>query len=309
MIAPGRRSKCSATSASMRRERNGLGAEAVDVHAHRMRDADRVGDLELAAVGEARGDDVLRDVARGVRRRAVDLRRILARERAAAVRSRAAVGVDDDLAAGEARVAHRAADHELAGRVDVEEVLRVEPCRVVEIACVGVQDRLDDMLEEVGLEQRLDVEAVAMLRREQNALDLDGPLDRRARRPRTAPSPATCRRDGGTGARSPCGPRPCRLASLCASSDRHRHELLGLAGRVAEHHSLVARADEVDRVGVAVLRLVRRRRRPARCRATARRSRRRRRRSRSRTRTWRACTRSRRSGRGRRRGCRRRSRS
>ena len=87
-----------------------------------MRDADRVGDLDLAAVGEARGDDVLRHVARRVRGRAVDLRRILARERAAAVRRGAAVGVDDDLAPGQAGVAHRAADHELAGRVDVDEV-------------------------------------------------------------------------------------------------------------------------------------------------------------------------------------------
>ena len=39
--------------------------------------------------------------------------------------------------------------------------------------------------------------------------------------------------------------------------DRHRHELLGLVRRVAEHHPLVARADEVERIGVAVLRLVR----------------------------------------------------
>jgi hypothetical protein len=35
------------------------------------------------------------------------------------VRRRAAVGVDDDLAAGEAGVAVRAADDEAAGRVDV----------------------------------------------------------------------------------------------------------------------------------------------------------------------------------------------
>jgi hypothetical protein len=34
-----------------------------------MRDADRVRDLNLAAIGEARRDDVLRDVARGVRGR------------------------------------------------------------------------------------------------------------------------------------------------------------------------------------------------------------------------------------------------
>ena len=71
-----------------------------------------------ALAREARGHDVLRDVARGVRGRAVHLGRILAGERAAAVRRRAAVGVDDDLAAGQAAVALRAADHEAAGRVD-----------------------------------------------------------------------------------------------------------------------------------------------------------------------------------------------
>ena len=55
-------------------------------------------------------DDVLRDPARGVARRAIDLRRILAAERAAAVTAHAAVRVDDDLAAGEPRVALRSAD-------------------------------------------------------------------------------------------------------------------------------------------------------------------------------------------------------
>src|SRR5690606_3863004 len=61
------------------------GAEAVDPHADRLGDADRVGDLHLAALGPLLRDDVLRDPARRVRRRTVDLARILARERAAAV--------------------------------------------------------------------------------------------------------------------------------------------------------------------------------------------------------------------------------
>src|SRR5690349_14700947 len=98
-----------------------------------MRDADGVRHLDLAAICEARSGDVLCHVARRVRSRAVDLRRILAGERAAAVRSRAAVGVDDDLATGQAGVAHRAADHELAGRVAVEETLLLEALRVIEI--------------------------------------------------------------------------------------------------------------------------------------------------------------------------------
>ena len=94
----------------------------------RVGDADRVGDLDLAAIREAGGDDVLGHVAGRVGGRAVDLGGVLAREGAAAVAGGAAVGVDDDLAAGQAGVAHRAADHELAGRVD-EEVRRAARAR------------------------------------------------------------------------------------------------------------------------------------------------------------------------------------
>src|SRR5438309_3995067 len=97
-----------------------LGPVGLDHQRHRVRHADGVRDLDLAAVGQAGGHDVLRDVARRIGGRAVDLRRILAGEGAAAVAGRAAVGVDDDLSAGEAAVAHRAADLELAGRVDQE---------------------------------------------------------------------------------------------------------------------------------------------------------------------------------------------
>src|SRR6476661_8733379 len=79
---------------------HGLRAERLDVDGHRMGDADRVCDLDLAALGEPGGDEVLRDVTRRVRGRTVDLRRVLARERTASVRSGASVRVDDDLAAG-----------------------------------------------------------------------------------------------------------------------------------------------------------------------------------------------------------------
>ena len=85
----------------------------------------------------------------------------------------AAVGVDDDLAAGQPRVAHRPADHELAGRVDVDEVTGAEAALVVEIRR---QDRAQDVIDQVGLDQRLGVEAVAVLGRDQHPLDLDGAL-------------------------------------------------------------------------------------------------------------------------------------
>ena len=95
------------------------GAVQIDIDRQRLGDADRVGELQRAAVGEPGRDDVLGEIAGGVGGRTVDLGRILAGEGAAAVRRRAAVGVDDDLAAGEAGVAVGAADVELAGRIDV----------------------------------------------------------------------------------------------------------------------------------------------------------------------------------------------
>ena len=179
-----------------------------------MRDADRVGDLELAAVGEPGGDDVLRHVARRVGGRAVDLGRILAGERPAAVRRRAAVGVDDDLAPGQAGVAHRAADHELAGRVDVDEVLVLEAPRVVE---ARRQDRLEHVLDQVRLDHRLGVEPLAMLGRDEHALDLDRRLvavlvDLVADRHLRLPVGAQVRQH-----RPPCAPPRAACAILCAS--------------------------------------------------------------------------------------------
>ena len=117
MIAAGRMSKTSRTSASSFSRVDLRRAERLDHDRHRVRDADRVRDLRLAPLGEAGGDDGLRDLAHRVRGRAVDLGRVLAGERAATVAGHAAVGVDDDLAAGEAAVGVRAAELELAGRV------------------------------------------------------------------------------------------------------------------------------------------------------------------------------------------------
>ena len=91
----------------------------VDVERERLGDADRISELDGAAARQACRDDVLGEVPRGISGRAVDLGRVLARECAAAVRGRAAVRVDDDLAPGDPGVAFRAADLEAAGRVDV----------------------------------------------------------------------------------------------------------------------------------------------------------------------------------------------
>ena len=61
------------------------GAEGLDVDGERVRDADGVGELQLAAAREPRRHDVLRHVARHVGAGAVDLGRVLAAERPAAV--------------------------------------------------------------------------------------------------------------------------------------------------------------------------------------------------------------------------------
>src|SRR5690606_17315349 len=96
------------------------GPEGVDQHRDRPRHADGVGELNLAAPGQAGRHHVLGDVASVVAGRAVDLGRVLAREGAATVACHAAVGVDDDLAPGQARVSLGTTDDEAPGRVDVD---------------------------------------------------------------------------------------------------------------------------------------------------------------------------------------------
>src|SRR5207342_2135097 len=140
------------------------GAEGGDRDRGRLGDADRVGHLHFALVGQARGDDVLGHVTRGVRGGTIDLRRVLAGERAATVAGHAAVGVDDDLAAGQAGVAHRAADHELAGRVDQQ------PVAVRGDVEVG-EDRVDDVLLDVLVQLGVEVDALGVLGGQYDGVD------------------------------------------------------------------------------------------------------------------------------------------
>src|SRR5262245_58165021 len=90
-------------------------AVRVDHDRDRLLDADRVGDLDRAALRQTGAHDVLGDVPRRVAGGAIHLRRILAAERAAPVRRGTAVGVDDDLPSREPRIGARAADDEPPG--------------------------------------------------------------------------------------------------------------------------------------------------------------------------------------------------
>src|SRR6202012_1871287 len=107
--------------------------------------ADRIADLDGALPGQTRRHDVLGQVAAEIGRRAVHLGRVLAGEGAAAVRGRAAVGVDNDLAAGQAGVAVRAADLEAAGRVDVPLGLLGDQARREDAFHIGADDLLDPL--------------------------------------------------------------------------------------------------------------------------------------------------------------------
>ena len=222
-----------------------LGPERLDHHRHRMRDADRVGDLDLAALGQAGGDDVLGDVARRVRRGAVDLRRVLAAEGAAAVAGHAAVGVDDDLAAREAGVADRAADDEPPRRIHQH-----APAQAALVVEVLRQHRLDHVLPQIVGQQRLG--AFAVLGGDQQLLDRHRLAVAVAHRHlRLAVRPQVRDHVGMPDLRE-------ALRELVRERDRQGHQLRRLLRRVAEHHALVARAGDIElvivgRVGAALV--------------------------------------------------------
>ena len=90
-----------------------------DVYTHGLGHPDGIGHLDQHLVGHAGSHQVLRDMACGISGRTVYLGRVLAAESASAVRPFAAIGVHDDLAAGQSGVAVGAADDEFPGGVDV----------------------------------------------------------------------------------------------------------------------------------------------------------------------------------------------
>src|SRR5581483_9492094 len=207
--------------------RHGGGIEGVDTDRDRIGDADHVGELHFAFARELGGDDVLRDVARHVRRAAIDLRRVFAGKGAAAVTAHAAVGIDDDFPAGEAAVALRAADDEPARRVDVID-------RVARQILRG-NDGLDHAVDH-GVAELFVVDFGRVLRGNDDAGDARGTsvlvLDGHLR--------------FGVGAeeRSFAALSDFReiLDQTVRGLDREGHQLGRLVAGVAEHHALIARA-------------------------------------------------------------------
>ncbi len=166
-MAAGRRSKISSTTPRDAGRVGALGAERLDQQGDRSGHADRVGHLELAAGRRAGGDQVLGHPACRVGSRAIDLGGVLPGEGAAAVACHPAVGVDDDLAPGETGVGVGTALLEDPGRVGQD-----PECRAVEL---GGEQRLDDVVPQVGQEEGLEVDARIVLGRDEHGLERDRP--------------------------------------------------------------------------------------------------------------------------------------
>ena len=184
---------------------------------------------------EARRDDILRDVARHVAGGAVHLGWIFSGKRAAAVTAVAAVGVDDNLAAGEAGVAHGTAGDEAAGGIDVDFGVLVEHC--------GGHDGLDDFLDDGFAANRqcetlslCCVEMTTVSTRDGAAVDVfDGDLG------------------FSVGAEEINDVLLADFGELVGEAvrqlDRHGHQFGSLVASVAEHQALVAGAAGINAHG------------------------------------------------------------
>src|SRR5713101_4325404 len=105
------------------------GAESINADAYRFGVTDGIGELNFTSVRQAGCDDILRHPASHVSGAAIDLRRIFSGKRAATVPSHPAVGITDDLAAGDACVALGTANYEPACWIDQIGSLRIKPFR------------------------------------------------------------------------------------------------------------------------------------------------------------------------------------
>ena len=212
-----------------------LGSERLNQHANRIGDANGIGELHFATVGESAGDEVLGDVTRHVRRRAIDLGRIFAAERAPAVTSHAAVAVNDDLAASESGVAHGTADDESSGGIDVVLAVFIEQVRR--------NHCLNHVLQNAGAKLVV-ADGLGVLRGDHHGVHA-----------KNFAVGVVFHRDLGfaVGAKegkcSVLAHQREPLRQLVRERDGCRHQLFVLVHRVPEHHSLVAGAPGIDAHG------------------------------------------------------------
>ncbi len=85
--------------------RDAAGPVQVHIERKRLRDSDRIGQLERTLVGEPGRYHVLGQITRCIGGGAIDLGRVFTGEGAAAMRRRAPISVDNDLSSGDAGLA------------------------------------------------------------------------------------------------------------------------------------------------------------------------------------------------------------
>ena len=202
----------------------------VDIERQRLRHADRIGQLDRATRRQSCRHDVLGEVAGDVGSRTVDLGRVLAAESAAAVRCRAAIGIDDDLAARETGIAVGPADLERTGGIDVPFGRIGQPA--------GGQDVGHDLLH-IGLELGFLfalVVALAVLGRD----DHRGAFHRLAVFIAQRDLALRIGFEEGCGTALAVGSQP--FENLVAVVERSRHVIGRFIAGEAKHDALVARA-------------------------------------------------------------------
>ena len=116
-------------------------------------------------------------------------------------------------------------------------------CELASVVEIARQHRLDHVLPQIVLDQRLG--AIPVLGGDQHLLDLHRVARRVADRDLGLPVGAQVGHDLGL---ADVGET---LGELVGQRDRQRHQLVGLVAGVAEHHSLVAGAGQVELVVVA----------------------------------------------------------
>ena len=201
------------------------GAVGVDKNRERSCNADSVCDLNLTSFSRACRYDILCNVTSHISRASVNLGGILTGERAAAVGSVSAVGVNDDLTTGKTAVAVRTAYNEATGGVNVN--LGV----VVHVFCRngGNNNLADDILADL-----LEADFLCVLRGNDDSvyanglviLVFNGNL-----------SFAVCTEVGKGAVLANLGKT---LSHVLCKRDRHRHKLGGFVAGKAEYHTLVA---------------------------------------------------------------------
>src|ERR1700722_2885460 len=211
------------------------GAEGFDAYTDGFCHADGVGELDFGAIGQACGHNVLGDVAGNVGAGAINLGRVFAAECAATMTARAAVAVDNDLAAGGAGVPSGAADNESSGGIDVVFGVLVEPG--------GGQHSLNDVLEDIGV-KFLITNAFGMLGRDDHGVDAGRLVilvifDRDL-------TLAVGAQVGELAGFAHGGKLP---GEFVGQRDRGGLQFGGFVGGIAEHHSLVACAAGVNSLG------------------------------------------------------------